>query len=202
MRIRKGTACSVMLAAALTAVVAGGCALKPSADKEPHTEAAQETVMETETETGAEETEYVEYVSDEDWDAMVHVYRIIMDNYGTAQGLVDSGYADPSGIVEKAGELIEYGKGCERDGLTAEEAGEKLYEMVDTADGMLDLIKQGGGTIVEIPVSEKGTDAVGDAGNADVEDAESVGAATDGAEGAESHDGSDVAGAGTEAANA
>lgn len=180
MRIRKGTACSVMLAAALAAVAAGGCALKPSADKELQTEAAQETVMEMETETGVEETEYVEYVSDEDWNAMVHVYRIIMDNYGTAQGLVDSGYADPSGIVEKAGELIEYGKGCERDSLTAEEAGEKLYEMVDTADDMLDMIKRGGGTIVEIPSDKEGTDAVEDAGNA-----ESAGVATEGEDGAE-----------------
>lgn len=145
MGVRKGTVCAVLAAA----LVAGGCAAKSSMDKET----PAETMVETE--TGTEEMEYVEYVSDEDWDNMVHVYRIIMDNYDTAQGLVASGYADPSGIVEKAGELIEYGKNCGRDSLTAEEAGEKLEEMVDTADGMLDMIKRGGGTIVGIPVADE-----------------------------------------------
>ncbi len=152
MGVRKGTVCAVLVAA----LVAGGCAAKSSMDKETPAETTQETVVETETET--EEIEYVEYVSDEDWDNMVHVYQIIMDNYDTAQGLVASGYADPSGIVDKAGELIEYGRACERDSLTAEEAGEKLVEMVDTADGMLDMIKRGGGTIVEISVADE-TDA-------------------------------------------
>ena len=154
MRVRKGTVCAVLAAA----LVAGGCAAKSSMDKETPSEITQETVVETETET--EEMEYVECVSDEDWDNMIHVYRIIMDNYETAQGMVASGQADPSGIVDKAGELIEYGKACERDSLTAEEAGEKLVEMVDTADGMLDMIKRGGGTIVE-PPTDDGTDAEG-----------------------------------------
>lgn len=154
MRVKKGTVCAVLAAA----LVAGGCAAKSSIDKETPAETTQETVVETE--TGTEKIEYVEYVSDEDWDNMVHVYRIIMDNYDTAQGLVASGYADPSGIVDKAGELIEYGKACERDNLTAEEAGEKLHEMVDTADGMLDMIKRGGGTIVE-PLTDDGTDTEG-----------------------------------------
>lgn len=170
MRVKKGTVYAVLVAA----LVAGGCAAKSSMDKETPPETAQETVVETE--TGTEEMEYVEYVSDEDWDNMVHVYQIIMDNYDTAQGLVDSGYVDPSGIVEKAGELIEYGKNCGRDSLTAEEAGEKLEEMVDTADGMLDMIKRGGGTIVEVPVDDE-TDApeTGVSGEAASEGAESVG---------------------------
>ena len=173
MRVRKGTVCAVLAAA----LVAGGCAAKSSMDKETPSEITQETVVETETET--EEMEYVEYVSDEDWDNMIHVYRIIMDNYDTAQGLVASGYADPTGIVDKAGELIEYGKACERDSLTAEEAGEKLVEMVDTADGMLDMIKRGGGTIVE-PPTDDGADAEGagvsaGAAGAASEEAESAG---------------------------
>ena len=135
--------------------------MKPSMDKETPAETAEETVMEM------GEMEYVEYVSDEDWDTMVHVYKIIMDNYGTAQGLV------------AAEELIEYGKACERDGLTAEEAGEKLREMVDTADGMLGLIRQGGGPVVEIPAAggtdaeEAGVDA--GTGEAAFEGAENVG---------------------------
>lgn len=170
MRVRKGTICAVLA----VALVAGGCAAKSSMDKETPSEITQETVVETE--TGTEEIEYVEYVSDEDWDNMVHVYRIIMDNYDTAQGLVASGYADPSGIVDKAGELIEYGKACERDSLTAEEAREKLVEMVDTADGMLDMIKRGGGTIVEVPVANE-TDAqeAGVSGEDASEGAESAG---------------------------
>lgn len=156
MRARKGTVCAVLVAA----LVVGGCAAKSSMDmdKEAPAETVQETV--TETEMGTEEVEYVEYVSDEDWDTMVHVYRIIMNNYDTAHGLVASGQADSSGIVDKAGELIEYGKACERDNLTAEEAREKLEEMVNIADGMLDMIKRGGGMIVEIPVDDK-TDAEG-----------------------------------------
>ncbi len=189
MRVRKGMVCAVLVAA----LVAGGCVAKSSMDKETPAETTQETVVETE--IGTEEIEYVEYVSDEDWDNMVHVYRIIMENYDTAQGLVDSGYADPSGLVDKAGELIEYGKACERDSLTAEEAGEKLEEMVDTADGMLDMIKLGGGTIVETPVDDE-TDAqeLGVIGEEVSEGAESVGEGGDvdsigdanGAEGTES----------------
>ena len=100
MRVRKGMVCAVLVAA----LVAGGCVAKSSMDKETPAETTQETVVETE--IGTEEIEYVEYVSDEDWDNMVHVYRIIMENYDTAKGLVDSGYADPSGLVDKAGELI------------------------------------------------------------------------------------------------
>lgn len=119
MRAGKGTVCAILA----VALAAGGCA-KSSMDKETPAETAEEIVMEM------GEMEYVEYVSDEDWDTMVHVYKIIMDNYGAAQGLVASGQADPSGLVDKAEELIEYGKACERDGLTAEEAGEKLSEMV------------------------------------------------------------------------
>ena len=189
MRVRKGMVCAVLVAA----LVAGGCVAKSSMDKETPAETTQETVVETE--IGTEEIEYVEYVSDEDWDNMVHVYRIIMENYDTAQGLVDSGYADPSGLVDKAGELIEYGKACERDSLTAEEAGEKLEEMVDTADGMLDMIKRGGGTIVETPVDDE-TDAqeLGVIGEEVSEGAESAGEGGDvdsigdanGAEGTES----------------
>ncbi len=169
MRARKGTVCAILA----VALAAGGCAMKPSMDKETPAETAEETVMEM------GEMEYVEYVSDEDWDTMIHVYKIIMDNYGAAQGLVASGQADPSGIVGKAEELIEYGKACERDGLTAEEAGEKLREMVDTADGMLGLIRQGGGTVVEIPAAggtdaeEAGVDA--GTGGAAFEGAENVG---------------------------
>ena len=158
MRAKKGTVFTMSAALMAAVLVAGGCAVKSSMDQGTPAETVQETVVETETET--EEMEYVEYVSDEDWDTMVHVYRIIMDNYETAQNMVASGQADPSGIVDKAGELIEYGKACERDSLTAEEAGEKLVEMVDTADGMLDMIKRGGGTIVE-PPTDDGTDAEG-----------------------------------------
>ena len=153
-----------------------------SADKGASAETAQGAVAEIETGIGT--VEYVEYVSDEDWDVMLHVYRIIMDNYETAQGLVDAGQSDPSGILEKAGELIEYGKGCGRDGLTAEEAGEKLREMVDTADGMLNLIERGGGTVVGIPAAEEGTDV--DAGSPCTE---RTGAATEGAGDAGSPDG-------------
>lgn len=177
MRATKGTVCTISAVVMAAVLAAGGCAAKSSMDKETPAENTQETVVETE--TGTEEMEYVEYVSDEDWDTMVHVYRIIMDNYETAQNMVASGQADPSGIVDKAGELIEYGKACERDSLTAEEAGEKLEEMVNTADGMLDLIKRGGGTIVEIPVDD-GTDAEGtDAGSG------AAGAASEGTESTE-----------------
>lgn len=188
MRAKRSTICAILVAA----LVAGGCAqgssVKLEAVTEPETEAVMVTETGTETEAGTEDTGYVEYVSDEDWDTMVQVYRIIMDNYETAQGLVDAGQPDPSGIVEKAGELIEYGKACGRDGLTAEEAGEKLHEMVDTADSMLNLIQQGGGEIVEIPAAEKET-------NAGSVDAENVNASADGVEGAESvgnHDEADA----------
>lgn len=147
MRVKRGS----VLAALAAVMMMSGCGLKAFMNTDtPEKEAkkTQETIQETE--TAPENTEAVEYVTDENWEAMVRVYQIIMDNYGTAESLVASGQEDPSGSVEKAAELIEYGKNCERDSLLDQEAGEVLLEMVDTAGKMLDLIKKGGGEIVEI----------------------------------------------------
>ena len=168
MRVKRGS----VLAALAAAMVMSGCGLKAFMDTDaPEKEAkkTQETIQETE--TAPENTEAMEYVTDENWEAMVRVYQIIMDNYGTAESLVASGQEDASGTVEKAAELIEYGKNCERDSLLDQEAGEVLIEMVDTADKMLDLIKKGGGEIVEItePADEPGGDSeeAGSAGNSE-----------------------------------
>lgn len=145
----------IFIAALAAVLIAGAFASKTLlAQKEPETvvESQQETMQEPE--TSPEATKALEYVTDENWDAMVRVYRIIADNYDTAKDLVASGQEDPSGTVKKAAELIEYGKECGRDNLLNQEAEEVLRDMVDTADSLLALIEAGGG---EVAV-ESGTD--------------------------------------------
>ncbi len=169
--------------AVLVAVAIGGVALMVAAcssgktDKKAETTAATQAVQETE--TAPEDTEALEYVTDENWETMVHVYRIIMDNYDTAKDLVASGQEDPSDVVQRADDIIEFGKSCERDNLLNQEAEEVLYDMVDTADGMLKLIKDGGGEIVEIPVEEE-TSVDGQESQEGAEGAEGAGGAEDG----------------------
>ncbi len=152
MKARKGSILAVLAIILVAGVFALKVLLEPAEPKKA-AETHQETMQETE--TAPEATQAVEYVTDENWDAMVHVYQIIMDHYDTAESLVASGQEDPSGIVEKAGEIIEYGKNCERGNLLNQEAEKVLYDMVDTADGMLTLIKAGGGEIIEISAAEE-----------------------------------------------
>lgn len=125
----------VMAAAFMTA----GCTKKEMVSETtiPVTESAVETTI-------AQETEYVEYVSDEDWNNMVKVYNILNNNFPAAKELLNSGVTTGDGnaqeIIKKAEETIEFGKTCEREGLTSDEALMILDDMVTTTDALLALL--------------------------------------------------------------
>ena len=176
MKASKGSVIAVL---ALTAAVGGfavaGFLKQPAKEPEQTTETRNE--VQTEAETLPEATEALEYVTDENWDTMVHVYRIIMANSATAEKLVMSGQADPDDVMRRANEIIEFGKGCERDNLLNQEAEVALYNMVEVADDMLTLIKEGGGEIVEVPSAEEteqGSDAEGQEDGIGAEGADTV----------------------------
>lgn len=154
MKASKGLVLTVLTGVAVAGVVLLAVACSSGkTDKKAETTAATQAVQETE--ATIEGTEALEYVTDENWEAMVHTYRIIVDNYEKAKGLVTSGQADPSNIVQRANEIVEFGKICERDNLLNQKAEEVLADMIDTADGMLKLIKAGGREIVETPVANE-----------------------------------------------
>lgn len=154
MKTSKGAIIAVLT---LIAVVGGFAAAEflkqPAKELEQPTEA--QTEVQTEAETPPEATEALEYVTDENWDTMVHVYHIIMANNTMAEELVKNGQTDPNDVMKRANEIIEFGKGCERENLLNQEAEEVLHDMVDVADDMLALIKEGGGEIVEIPTTKE-----------------------------------------------
>lgn len=103
-------------------------------------------------ETSAAPTEAEEYVSDEDWDALVRAYRILERNFTNAEDILLSGQAtgsdNPEEVVATARELLEYGKTCGKEDLLSSEADELLADMVDAADGMLSMIERSGGTVI------------------------------------------------------
>ena len=134
------------------ALILGGCG--------GNRKAAIVTVSETARGIGLlQEEAAVEYVSDEDWDIIVGMRKIIMENYGAAREMVSSGYADPGNSVGKAGELIRRGSACRKEEMPAAEAKRMLHQMVDTADDIMNMIERGGRGITEaVGAAEENTE--------------------------------------------
>lgn len=180
MKALKGSVIAVLaLIAAVGGFAVAGFLKQPARAPEQNTETQTEAHAEEETPPKA--TEALEHVTDENWDTMVHVYRIIMDKSVTVEDLVANGQPDPDDVVRRANEIIEYGKSCERDSLLNQKAEEVLRDMVDVADDMLTLIKEGGGEIIEVSSAKE----VGQEGN---EGAEEAGVEVESAEATETAD--------------
>lgn len=87
-------------------------------------------------------------VSDDEWNDLTEVYDIIADNYINAQNIVDTLGVNASDkqreLVKKAADLVEFGKVCEREGLTGEEARNILDDMITTSEDLLALLLENG----------------------------------------------------------
>lgn len=142
----------IYILALAAALMTAGCTKKDNISET--TAAVTEAVIET---TKTQETEYVEYVSDEDWNNLIKVYNILRNNYPAAKELLNSGVTKGSEnaqeIIKKAEETLEFGKTCEREGLTSEEAFMILDEMVTTTDSLLALLVDN-----DIPLYEETTE--------------------------------------------
>lgn len=154
MKSSKGAVAAGLIVAAVAVTVFCVGVLR----KKPDSGETQAVYMETQT-TAETTAEALEYVTDANWNAMLKAYKSIAANLGEARRLVDTGLADPTGLVSRAAELVEYGKTCDRDNLLNDEAEKVLKEMQYTADRLTEMIHAGGGETANAAETEATEDS-------------------------------------------
>lgn len=148
MRTTKGAIFIGCAAVAVAGAICLACVLRkgPELSDTQATAEAQESAVET--------AAMLEYVTDENWDALLEAYKAIESNLDKAKAMTGAGLADPNRVVERASELLESGKNCERDSLLNSEAQELLGEMESVAGELKAILYAGGNEPVDASINE------------------------------------------------